>query len=44
LQRFYVAIIHDFPVCYTVICEKFNTGIQVPSNIIYERKEQKWAQ
>ena len=44
LQRFYVAIIHDFPIYYTVVCEKFNSWLQVPPNIIYITKQHKWVQ
>ena len=33
-QRFSVAVIHDFPTYYTVVCGKFNSWLHVPPNII----------
>ena len=33
-QNFYVAIIHDFPTYYEVVCNKSNSWISVPPNII----------
>jgi hypothetical protein len=44
LQSFCVAVIHDFPIHHTVVCEKPNIWLQVLPNIIYVCEKQKWAQ
>jgi hypothetical protein len=44
VHLFYVTVIHDFPIHYTVICKKFNSLLSVPPNIIFVCGEQKWAQ
>jgi len=40
LQLFYVFLICDFSIYYAVVSEESNTGVNVPTNIVYVHKKQ----